>query len=150
MIDKVAIGNELLRYAPLIMTVVGWWYVNSQSNRRETRKEHRALIDASKREVANIANEAAEYRCDVRSDLAPKIKWSLQALEIDLERLPGFFPTSEIMKGLMDFSDACTGGDFEMTERVAHLAESEEVRSIFAQRNLLIQHLEKWFRSQYY
>lgn len=141
-----ALLGELLRFAPLLLTIIGWWLVNRQSNKRETRKEHRALVDAAKREILRIADDAASYFMDTMSSLSPKITWSLEVLEIELERMPDAGANHKaLFDALADFADACTGGEFEQKNRARLDHASGEIRSIYLTRNRLLSAIDQHF-----
>lgn len=145
-----SLGSEVLRYAPLFLTVVGWWWVNRQNNKRESRKEHRALVDAAKRQVVDVATKAVAYLQDSQSSLAPEIKWALDALEVELVRIPGFGSTkSQLLADFVAFTDACTGGMFEEADRKVVKLDSDEVQSVIRRRNGLLSGLEAWFITCY-
>jgi hypothetical protein len=145
-----ALSGELLRFAPLLLTIVGWWLVNRQSNKRETRKEHRALVDAAKREIVKIADDAASYFMDTMSPLSPKIKWSLDVLEIELERLPDAGAEHFMLfEALACFAEACTGGEFEQKNRARLDHTSAEIREIYLTRNRLLSVVDRHFDRVY-
>lgn len=139
-------AGELLRFAPLLLTIIGWWLVNLQSNKRETRKEHRALVDAAKRDIAKIADDATSYFMDTMSPLSPKIKWSLHALEIELERMPHAGNNhNALFDALADFAEACTGGEFEQKNRARLEHASAEIGTIYLNRNKLLSAIDRHF-----
>jgi hypothetical protein len=78
-----SVESDWLRFAPLLLTIIGWYFVNRQSNQRETRKEHRALVDIAKKQVSEISINAQKYLQDAESKLASDIKWAIDALEIE-------------------------------------------------------------------
>lgn len=144
-------ADELLRYAPLLLTVAGWWVVNKQHNKREARKEHRALVDAAKREIARIADDAISYFTDTMSSLDHRIVWSLDALEIELARLPERQePAPRHVDGspfdaLIRFANACTGDQFQQKNRSRLDHTSEQIKAIHLCRNQLFAALEHHF-----
>ena len=141
--------DDWSKYLPLLLVVAGWAVVNHQNNRRETRKEMRALLDSTKKATVEVARLAVAYYCDAEAEAAHEIKWSLQALEIELERLPGFDQRSRLLKKFVEFSEAATGGDFESADRPKRTRAAPEIASIQRTRNLLIAELELQFKKQY-
>jgi hypothetical protein len=141
--------SEWLRYAPLLLTIAGWYFVNLQSNRRETRKEHRALLDITKKQVSEICANALKYLQDSDSKLAPEIKWALSSVEIEFCRLPGYGKSSPLLARYVSFVDACTSGDFEQIERLAESIDSPRSQAIVEARNALLESMESWFSSEY-
>lgn len=142
-------GNELLRYAPLLLTIAGWWLVNQQNNKREARKECRALIDAAKREIVRIADDATRYFMDTTSQLDRQITWSLDALEIEIERLPPE-STAVPITAFSKFADACTSGQFQEKNRRQLDHTSDQIKAIHLARNHLISSLERHFDLLYH
>lgn len=140
---------EWLRYAPLLLTIIGWSLVNWQNNKREDRKECRALIDAAKREIVRIADDATCYFMDTTSQLDRQITWSLDALEIEIERLHSTGP-HELVTVFSEFADACTSGEFQQKGRIPLGHESEQIRSIHLARNRMISSLENHFGQLYH
>ena len=136
-------------YLPLLLVVIGWLVVNSQHNRRETRKEGRALIDAAKKLVQEIAKNAVAYHCDGKDDVAFDIKASLEALEIELERTPHFFKVSPLMYKFVKFSEAVTGGQFESASREKLPVTAPLILDILRSRNVLLSELERQFKVHY-
>lgn len=138
--------GELLRFAPLLLTITGWWLVNRQNNKREARKEHRVLVDTAKREIMKIADDATSYFMDTMSVLSPKIKWALDALEIELERMPHAGANHrDLSEAFINFAEACTGGEFEQKNRTRLDHTSAEVRAIHLTRNKLLSVMERHF-----
>lgn len=135
---------------PLALTVVGWWWVNRQNNRREARKEHRALLDAAKRQVVDVSAKTVAYLQDADSVLAPEIKWAFDELEVELLRLPDFGKDgSELLRDFVLFTDACTGGRFEEAGRPAVGSASSEIQMVIWRRTRLLSALEAWFSKRY-
>lgn len=147
-IDLSAILSEVLRIAPLGLTVIGWYFVNKQANARETRKEHRSLVDNAKKDIIKIAEETADYLTDEKSNLNSSIKWSLDALEDELNRLSSF-ATSDHFISFINFADACTGDDFEQVDRLCVDKTSPRYMKVFVTRNNLIKALEQFYRNKY-
>lgn len=143
------VDSEWLRYAPLLLTIAGWYFVNLQSNRRETRKEHRALLDAAKKQATEICANALKYLQDTDSKLAPEIKWALSGVEIEFCRLPGYGKDSKLLSCYVSFVDACTSEDFEQKERLSQTLDSPRAQAIVEARNALIEAMEDWFRIEY-
>lgn len=135
---------------PLIVVVIGWAVVNHQHNRRETRKEGRALIDSAKKIAVEVSRQAVDYYCEAdKGSLSYDIKAALEALEIELERTPHFLPVSPLMYAFLQFSEAITGGSFEKADRQPVERSSSTVSQILATRNALLSELERQFRVHY-
>lgn len=141
--------SEWIRFAPLLLTIAGWYFVNKQSNLRETRKEHRALVDLAKKQILEISANAQKYIQEKDSKLAPDIKWAMEALEIELCRIPDFGRGSHVLICFVKFVDACTGGEFEQAHRAARPPDSPQAQAVVETRNRLIEAIEKWFSDRY-
>lgn len=142
--------RDWITLAALAAVVIGWFVSNSQANRREDRKEGRALIDEAKTLVVEICDNAVKYRCDLQSELATSIKSSLDLLEVELSRTPHFaIKGGPLMAALVDLQEATTGGDFETSSRKAHLPQSSEVAAVYRARNTMLAELERQFRVHY-
>lgn len=146
---SLAADSEWVRFAPLLLTVAGWYFVNRQSNLRETRKEHRALVDLAKKQVMDVSANAQKYLQDKNSNMAPDIKWAIDALEIELCRIPDYGKASEVLMCFVKFVDACTGGEFEQVHRRELTPDSTQALAVTEARNRLLEALEKWFSGRY-
>jgi len=140
---------EWVSYAPLLLTIVGWWFVNYKNDQREARKEYRSLVDASKKTVLEISTQVRKYYQDASSNLAPEIKWALDALEIDLLRIPDYKRGDYLLISYVNFTDACTGGEFEQSTRQPIDVNSLQIQNVIQTRNALLDSLEKWFSNKY-
>jgi ethanolamine utilization microcompartment shell protein EutL len=137
-----------LPYVALLVVVLGWFVSNAQANRREDRKEARASVDLSKKMILTIGDDALKYLCGGPNDIAVLIKSNLDALEVELSRMPHFrVRGAPLMGRLIDFQDAITGGDFETADRSAKSTTSAEVAQVLRTRNALLAETERQFRA---
>lgn len=132
-----------------ILIAVGWAIVNSQHNKRETRKEARVMADNSKRLTVEVTKLAIQYFCSRDEHLASDIKSELQVLEIEFERFPLFKRGSTLMTRFVEFSDLVTGGNFESQSRVVLSSHSSELAGIRRARNALMGEIEHQFTVHY-
>lgn len=145
-----ASDSEYIPYFALLLVVMGWFVANLQANKREDRKEARALVDAAKARAMQIAGDSLKYLCEGQTDLAIQIKSSFEALEVELTRLPNFSSkASPLLKTLIDFQDAVTGGDFETASPARRTSQSPEVAAVLRTRNAFHAELERQFRVHY-
>jgi hypothetical protein len=87
---------------------------------------------------------------DTMSPLSPKIKWSLDVLEIELERLPDAGAEHFMLfEALACFAEACTGGEFEQKNRARLDHTSAEIREIYLTRNRLLSVVDRHFDRVY-
>src|SRR5689334_9586069 len=123
-------------FLPLIFVLVGWFVVNYQANKREDRKEARAMFDGARKWIMEIADNSIKYQCDDKPELALPIKSTLDVLETEFERVPNFGVRGHPLMGrLIEFQDAVTGGDFESESRTRRTLSSVEVALVLATRN---------------
>lgn len=148
--------DEYQRWAgpwlPLLATIAGWAIVNYQNNKREIRKEERALIDAAKKLAIELAAKARTYMCSATrsEDTEADIKSGLEQLEIELTRLRGYSKHLALISVMAGFADAATGADFESAERRARLASDPEPQALVIARNMLMMQLERSFSDRYH
>ncbi len=140
--------KSLQPWLPPLLTVLGWWVVSRQTNRRERRKEIRSIVDAVKKRVVDTAAQSIGCMCGKSRDAAAEseVKAALDELEIEMSRLPFYASRKEMVKAMADFADACTGGDFESVRWVTRLSTSREAQAIILSRNWLLQNLEERLR----
>jgi len=143
--------DDFLKALPPMLVVIGWILVNYQNDKRELRKEARALVDAAKKSIVELAAKAVSYHVDGKVDTAYEIKAGIEALEVECERLPGasFLRNSPLMLCLVAFADAMTGGDFESQSPQKKSPTSPEVAVILRTRTAMISELERVFRVHY-
>ena len=138
-------------YLPALLVVIGWGLVNHQNNKRETRKEARALIDSVKKQATDVARQAVSYHCETKPDLAYDIKAALEQIEIELERLrdPCFHRQGPLMDAFVCFSNAITEGEFETAGAGGLLQTAPQIHRIRRTRNTLFAEVERQFRAHY-
>lgn len=146
-----AVKDYVLPWLPIAATLAGWWVVNLQANKREARKEERALIDSAKKLAIETSGKARTYMCtNARcEDVEAEIKLLLDQLEIELTRLPGYASDGELVDAMGRFANAATGADFESAERRARTPSDPEPQELAAARNELLRRLEAPFARRY-
>jgi hypothetical protein len=143
-------GSDVLPYVAVAVVVVGWFVANRQANAREDRKEARALVDGAKARALLIADDSIKYLCEGKTELALPIKASIEVLEVELARMPYFSSTSSpLLRRLVAFQDAVTGGDFETAAPAIRAPRSPEVAAVLSSRINLLAELERQFRVHY-
>lgn len=134
----------------LMSIVIGWVVVNHQHNRREDRKEFRALSDRAKALTASIAKDAMAFHCEGKTDLTAQIKWDLDALELELTLFPNYsVRDGPLLSCYVAFADAVMGGDFEAAEPSKVDRNAPIVLAILRTRNALIGEIEHQFRAYF-
>lgn len=135
---------------PLGLVVVGWIVVNWQNDRRESRKEARAAADRAKRLIAEVAISSLDHMKAPSSEKAAMIKLMLEEAELELEVFPHFaVKDNPLMKRLIQFQDAVTGGDFESASSSPKDGASPEAVHVRVTRNALLSEIEHQFRASF-
>lgn len=109
-------------YFPVIVTILGWWIVSRQNDRRERRKEVRELIKQVEQRVDVVLGLAMEFygipgkdqRC---AELAAKIRYNLSSLDPLRQRLDSNGLKCEAVQEIIAFRQSITGGEFESAQR---------------------------------
>lgn len=138
----------LLQWLPALIAIGGWVIVNSQNNKRETRKEGRAAADCAKKLTMEAAALGVAYLKGDRAD-SFAVKLIMEALEVELARFPLFNQGSRLMGRYVDFDTAITGGDFESPAQPTFTASSPEIRKVGNARNQLLSEIEAQFKLHY-
>ena len=133
----------------LAFVAVGWFVVNGQNNKRETRKEYRSLVDSAKVEARTIAKLSLDDMIAGAGKNALEITSGLTALEVNLERFPNFNDNTPLMQAFVSFEDALTGGDFQSATRVARDPNHPDIAKVLRCRNALFVELERKFKGLY-
>lgn len=134
----------------LLLVVVGWGVVNSQHNKRESRKEARAAADRAKVLISGVARASADYMAKPDPTKANAIKLDLELAELELEVFPNFkVKGNPLMGRLVEFQDAVTGGDFESGTAKEKLPDSPEAARVRITLTALMAEIEKQFRAYF-
>lgn len=133
-----------------ILVFFGWLVINYQHNKREDRKELRAIVDDLKNRIYSLEERAVQYHCtnEVKLSESNQIKLDIQRLISDI-RLQGLFSSEQTTKIFKDLRRAITLNNFESATHKAlpsdHLILSEIHESI----DELIELIETTFRARY-
>lgn len=109
-------------YLPVIITILGWWIVSRQNDRRERRKEVRELVKQAEQRVDAVLSLAMEFyalpgkdpRC---AELAAKIRYNLGTLDPLRQRLDANGLKCDAVSEIIAFKQSITGGEFESQAR---------------------------------
>ena len=145
----VEFSKDVAPYLTPALVFVGWMVVNHQNNKRETRKEFRALVDTAKVEARTIAKLRLDDMLKGANDNALEITSGLTALEVNLERFDNFLPNTPLMSAYVAFSEALTGGDFQSAARTARPRNDPAIGAVLRTRDELFASLEQKFRAVY-
>lgn len=114
-----------------VLVIIGWRIVLKDHDKREIRKEIKALIDSAIAKVDTLEDHAVEYFSTTDggrgSAIAASIRSNLSSIATDIKHV------REASKGLIDgesqliaLRQAITSGDFDSASRVA-IPESDEM-----------------------
>jgi hypothetical protein len=131
-------GAVVRTVAPVVqigLIIAGWYYISRDHNRREERKELRALIAEWKRQVQILRERGIEYYQLPGSDqrapqLARELKYGLKALCQQIQQYTNFCPSFDAADELVALRQAFTGGEFESINRAALPLESDVLNSM--------------------
>lgn len=121
---EVSVFAPFIPYAPLILTIVGWYVANSASANREIRKEKRAEVDACCKMLADILGKARAYYTKPAIDaeaikVGRELVFDLHRVLQRIERLEKACPKFDASGTCGELHEAATGGDFESQSRQA-------------------------------
>ncbi len=122
---------ELTQVITWLIVFAGWYIINEQNKRRETRKEVRQSIDTIAVDLDAITDLAYEYHStrDHDSDVSQRIKYELLRLEKSLNRLK--YPISvNVDAEVIGLRRAITFKNFDTAEHVALSSNDELFNSI--------------------
>lgn len=135
-----------------LLVIFGWFVVSRSNDRRETRKELRALVDAIRKATIEIETAAHEY---FRVEAASSGHQGM-ILRRDILRLSGLLttlkaadPRFDIGQSLMEFRQTITGGDFDSAERKARVPADRLFLEISSAAQTLLENLESAFAQAY-
>lgn len=126
---------QLAFLIPVVITIVGWFVVARQADRREFRKEVREQIKDLRAACDSVREKAAEYWLKSTKTTAAA---AAVALKAELKRLARFSAALaaaglqfESARLLADVRELATGGDFEARDRKRDSdADSERVSDL--------------------
>lgn len=141
--------RDVLPWAAPALTVLGWYLVNKQSNKREVRKEMRAVCDRSKALVREAVALGMQYWAGTNGVLAWQVKAVLEELEVELSRFPDRHGRQDLLGKHADLLDAITGADFESKERTVRGEGDPLLRDMARARQRLLIEIEHKFDVHY-
>ena len=141
-------------YLPLLITILGWWIVSRQNDRRERRKEVRELIKQAELRVDVVLSLAMEFYALAGKDpkcaeLAAKIRYNLGTLDPLRRRLDANGLKCDALTEIIAFKQSITGGDFESLARKKLLQNSHLLLEASAAGFALIDKLETAYLSAF-
>ena len=116
---------------PWLLVIIGWFFVDARNNKRELRKEKRALIDKINVDLNAIEKIAVEYH---QNDYA-NVKMS-QEIKISLDRVVKILNREKLLaqkdyKKFIEFRQAITLDNFDSNSFVVQLDNSELLQYIY-------------------
>ena len=136
------------------LVILGWYFVSKDHNRREHRKEIRAVLNQIESSIRHIEETAHQYylKAGSASDIGSislKIKRDIKRLSGDLARLHAVCASIEFKPELIVFRSTITGGDFDVKRRAASSSDSTKLGDISSAADELIDILESGFVSRF-
>ena len=137
--------------APLAVVVIGWFLVNRQNNRRESRKETRQLIDRTQAHLSTAVELATKYQSGGCADSErPTQGWKLLLAlgqisgDISTLQKKGTDPSS-CADHFLVLKKCITGADFMTANWKAWPPEDQRWLELLAATNALSEELERLF-----
>lgn len=137
-----------------LVTIIGWFVVNTFTNSRETRKEVRAKIDKINQVVEELINSSSTYFCCGKAGeqniALSKIYFSAERLSELADRLEKFDSSLEITRKTDELYEAITS-DNEFGSKVKwdadlYVEKSQRLALIARQIDTAC---EQWFSTHY-
>lgn len=141
--------KDVLPWAPPALTVLGWYLVNRQSNKREIRKEMRSACDRCKALVREAVVLGIQYWSGTNNVQAWQVKAMLEELDIELCRFPDRHGRQDLLGKYADLLDAITGHDFESQSRKVRGPTDQVIREMTKARQRLLVEIESTFERHY-
>ena len=142
-------ASDALRWAPPALTVLGWYLVNKQNNKREARKEMRSACDRCKVLAREVVQLGMQYWTGSGNVAAWQVLVVFDELESDLCRFPERKGRMELLVKYADLMDATTSNDFGSTSRTIRLLEDPVMRQMIKTRQRLLVEIEHQFEKHY-
>ncbi len=143
---------NLSSFAPAItwiIVIAGWLVVNSQHNRRETRKEIRSNLDSIISNIEDLENSAISYHTTACNDIdGHKIKVSINHISRNINSLA--LPLDgNFAYQLAQFRKSITLRNFDSHEHEILPINDEVIDDIGASVQQLIRSLDDAYRDKY-
>lgn len=142
-------GLNLLAWAPLMVTLVGWYIVNHQNNKREARKEGRAAADRCKDLATSVCELGTKYWLGQPDAEAWHIKAQLDQLDVEIDCFPLYGGQSPLCDAVIKLIDAITDGDFETLSLKPHQPTDPRIANIRVARNRTLREIERQFKAHF-
>lgn len=139
---------------PWCITVVGWRLVSRQADRRETRKDCRALVSDICARITDIEQDAIQYWTSAPGSvevhvLGAQISRSISATRKAVARLKNLLDITDTTNLLLEFNEACTGGLFQSNGREVLGVNDLRVIGISVHAMELVESLERAYAARY-
>jgi hypothetical protein len=134
---------------PWVLVIIGWFFVDERNNRRELRKEKRALIDKINVDLNSIEKIAVEYHQNNYAN----VKMS-QEIKISLDRVVKILNREKLLaqkdyKKFIKFRQAITLDNFDSNSFVVQLDGAELLQNIYLTKDDLLHAMEKKFNNDF-
>lgn len=134
---------------PWVLVIIGWFFVDERNNRRELRKEKRALIDKINVDLNSIEKIAVEYHQNNYAN----VKMS-QEIKISLDRVVKILNREKLLaqkdyKKFIKFRQAITLDNFDSNSFVVQLDGAELLQNIYLTKDDLLHAMETKFNNDF-
>lgn len=141
--------KDVLPWAPPALTVLGWYLVNTQSNKREVRKEMRSACDRCKALAKEAVVLGVQYWVGSKDVAAWQVKVVLDELDIEVCRFPEHQGRAELLGKYADLVDAITGYDFESSSPKSREPGDPVMREMTKARQRLLVEIEHQYEKHF-
>lgn len=130
-----------------IVVALGWFVIDRQNNKRELRKEHRALVTQLTDDLDNIASTSIEFHKSKKfnSSESKKIKLGIQRIANNINR--NLLVTDS--KKIFYFRRSITGTNFDPGVFQQQNEASQILTDILEYKDELVEELEDTFCKKY-
>lgn len=143
----VSASSMLSQFFTSVLVVVGWIVVDNQNNKRELRREIRALIDNLITEIDELAERSFKFHKNSTFDAieSKQLKLRIQRIANNINRNS----LVENSKAIYHFRKSITGNNFDITIFRTQNDNSEILSLILEEKDELISALEEKYCNKY-
>lgn len=151
MLTEAEFQKYVLPYAPLALTIIGWWVVAGTANKLQSRKEARAEVDACCVMTDDLLHSARKYHTtaplsnEADTLAAREILFSLHRLLSRLQLLQDRYKKYDLDGAMSDLYEAINGPNFQSHERTVHSIDSDFIADLEYKVHFLMDALERGF-----
>lgn len=142
--------TELVRtFAPIVLIVLGWYIINKQNDKRETRKELRSLVDKTQNDIDEVVTQAIRFHTDKYDGLeGMMVQTRLGRITTAATNLGEIFST-DLNSYCVDFRQSITQYNFDKSEHRPLEQNDPIIRTIIDNGQSLSYELDSSFQKKY-